>query len=227
MLWFNKILNGSEIDDTKTPQVDIIQQEEDVWTWVEGYKGMDQDMQGYSGFQFELNKTYVIDGEIKLCQNGFHFCLNLEDVINHFYNWLGNEGTRYFKVRALVRKNDVDSYGKNNHKLAAKEIILTEEITYNQETIDTICKCYDIQINSVDEFKEMCKTGYYKYHFNKCKNLLEQKYSPAFIAVFTYRLLEQYYYDYQSMLNKVLEALAYCDEGLSKDMAVYLLMRNL
>ena len=229
-MWFNKILNNSEPDDTKVPQEDVTPPEEDTWVWVEGYKGVDQDMQGYHGFQFKLNTTYIATGEVELCNNGFHFCLKLEDVINNFYGWLSCEGNRYFKVKALVKKKYVDSYG-SHHKLVAKEIILTEEITYNQETIDTICKCHDIQIDSVDAFKEMCKLGYYQYRFNQCKDLLAQKYSPAFVAVFTDMLCEQtanhFGYDYKYMLRKVEEALAYCDEGLSKDMAVYLLMRDL
>ena len=181
MMWFNKILNGSEIDDDKAPQQDVAQPKEDGWVWVDGYKGVDQDMRAYHNFQFKPNTTYIASGDIMLCSNGFHFCLELEDVIRNFYGWLGRESNRYFKVKALVRKEDLDSY-ECTLKLVAKEIILTEEVTYSQETIDTICKCYDIQIDSVDAFKEMCKLGYYYYRFKSSKALLEQKYSPAFIA---------------------------------------------
>lgn len=230
-MWFNKIRNNSEPDDTKALQEDVAPSEEDTWVWVEGYKGTDQDMRGYHGFQFKLNTTYMATGKVALCNNGFHFCLNLEDVINYFYNWLGNEYHRYFKVRALVKQKDVESYGDYHHKIVAKEIILTEEITYNQETIDAICKCHDIKINSIDDFTEMCKFGYYRYRFNQCKDMLEQKYSPVFVTVFIDKLREQAKdysgYDYKYMFNKVEEALAYYDEGLSKDMAVYLLMRDL
>ena len=230
-MWFNKLLNNSEPDNTNALQEDVTPPEEDAWVWVEGYKGTDQDMQAYHCFQFKLNTTYIATGEVELCNNGFHFCLKLEDVINYFYGWLGNEGNRYFKVRALVKKKDVDSYGYYYNKLVAKEIILTEEITYNQETIDAICKCHDIKIDSIDEFTEMCKLGYYQYRFNRYKDMLEQKYSPVFVTVFIDKLREKAEdycgYDYKYMFSKVEEALAYCEEGLSKDMAVYLLMRDL
>ena len=35
---------------------------------MKGYKGMDANMQ-CRGMQFEIGKTYKVDGEIKLCEN--------------------------------------------------------------------------------------------------------------------------------------------------------------
>lgn len=107
------------------------------WIMVTGYKGVDKNMQAYGGYQFELDEKYEIKPgtEVKKCVSGFHFCLSLDDV---FYYYPPTNGRRYFKVNALVRKEDYDSYGKSMgfcfagahyDKLAAKSIILTEEVS--------------------------------------------------------------------------------------------------
>jgi hypothetical protein len=35
-------------------------------------------------FIFEVGKEYKIDGEIELCERGFHFCRNLNDIHNYY-----------------------------------------------------------------------------------------------------------------------------------------------
>lgn len=63
---------------------------------MKGYKGMDKNMQ-CRGFQFEVGKTYEMNGIPKLCENGFHFCLNLIDVFQHYEFGMDN---RYFEVES-------------------------------------------------------------------------------------------------------------------------------
>jgi len=50
---------------------------------MKGYKGFKKDLT-CMGFKFEEGKTYIIDGAIKLCKKGFHFCENPFDVADYY-----------------------------------------------------------------------------------------------------------------------------------------------
>jgi hypothetical protein len=104
---------------------------EEEWIWVEGYKGTDKNMR-CRDFQYELGKQFDVDKEkeVNACHNGFHLCLDLNDVFEYYPIGKSN---RFFKVKALVHKADKEDYGKyfmwnKNDKLAAKSIIFTEEL---------------------------------------------------------------------------------------------------
>ncbi len=133
---------------------------EEEWIWVEGYKGTDANM-CCRDCQYELGKQYDMpEGEkIKECESGFHLCLSLQDVFDYYDVGIGH---RFFKVKALVRKADKDSYrgafkyGDNwytvsgcHNKLAAKSIIFTSELTY-----DEILKNSDAQ-DLPEDYKKM------------------------------------------------------------------------
>ena len=47
------------------------------------------------GMQYEVGKTYHVDGKIEMCKNGLHFCKNLVDVFNFYPKLCGN---RFFEV---------------------------------------------------------------------------------------------------------------------------------
>lgn len=105
------------------------------WVWVDGYKGTDGFMR-CRDTQYELGDTHnLADGETPIeCQCGFHLCLNLRDVFAYYPLAHNN---RFFKVKALVRKIDVERYYRSdngyyrfdNRKLAAKSIIFEEEVS--------------------------------------------------------------------------------------------------
>lgn len=86
---------------------------------MKGYKGMDKDMK-CRGMQYEIGKTYHVDGNIKLCQNGLHFCEKLKDVMNYYDR---NDNSRYFEIEA---KEPVESDGK---KSVTAELTVVRELT--------------------------------------------------------------------------------------------------
>jgi hypothetical protein len=120
---------------------------EEEWIWVEGYKGTDKDMK-CRDFQYGLGMQYDMpeDQKIQECKNGFHLCLSLYDVFSYYSIGHGN---RFFKVKALVRKTDKNNCRpsfklgneyytfSNQNKLAAKSIIFTSELTYDEILKDT------------------------------------------------------------------------------------------
>ena len=47
------------------------------------YKGFDENL-CCRGFQYEIGKEYVHEGEIECCENGFHACTNPFDVLDYY-----------------------------------------------------------------------------------------------------------------------------------------------
>ena len=97
---------------------------------VIAYKGMNSDMT-CKGFQYELGKSYKTD-KVKLCEYGFHACLNTIDVLDYYPRYASS---RYFKVKLSGEITKCSSYDTN---AAATEITILEEITDNfNEVIET------------------------------------------------------------------------------------------
>ena len=63
-----------------------------------GYKALSPSMAAIcgNGMHYEIGKWYEVDGEIKPCENGFHFCKKLED--SHWYYNLFE--SRLFEIEA-------------------------------------------------------------------------------------------------------------------------------
>ena len=164
-------------------------EEPDEWVWIEGYKGTDSDMKCYDDFHFELNKNYVIDGDIELCERGFHFCKELKDVFD-YYSLNINVPNRYFKVKALVStkqmkaqeeeyKRKLEEYHSSmffhirptNDKFVAKEIILTEEVGF--EELLPYIKNYFSYIATEEDWNLVRKIGYKEYKRNYFINKMD------------------------------------------------------
>ena len=65
---------------------------------MKGYKALNQEMRAAHGnkMQFELGKTYSVDGEVIPCKNGFHFC----EKIEYLNCWYDIVHSRIFEVEA-------------------------------------------------------------------------------------------------------------------------------
>ena len=195
MALFKKI---EEVKSTNTENIkpELIEPEEE-WVWVEGYKGTTKDMQGYGNFQYELGVQYDMPegAKIEECKGGFHFCLNLKNVYHHYSIGKNN---RFFKVKGLVRKNDVEKYGKINYainpytlystdhgcnykdKIVAKSIVLLEELTID-EIFDSIKCKYFIS----DKYKHVAIEQSIKQAIvnSKLDTLVEDGYSEAVASI--------------------------------------------
>lgn len=119
---------------------------EDVeWIWIDGYKGTDKNMV-CRDYQFAIGEMFEMpkDAKIETCESGFHFCCKLENVFTHYRI---NNGNRFFKVKALVRKTDLESNAfklaqladpymrlsaSMTDKLAAKAIIFMSELSHEE-----------------------------------------------------------------------------------------------
>ena len=111
------------------------------FTRIKGYKGFNPDMT-CRGFHYEQNKTYEEEGEIKACENGFHFCLHPLDVLG-YYPPVGDNGVnRYCSIE-----------GDGNMSV---------------DTDDTKVACSRIAIKTEIGIKELVDAAI-KFTFDKCK----------------------------------------------------------
>ena len=81
------------------------------------------------GFQYEVGKTYTLDGTLKLCERGFHYVTNLYDIFDYYSGKL-QEGPIICEVEPLgnIEKNNEDSKCctdkiKIGRRLSTQEII--------------------------------------------------------------------------------------------------------
>lgn len=84
-----------------------------------GYKAFNQDLT-CRGFQYEIGKTYSIEGLPILCEKGFHFCKNIKDTY------------RYYPMKESIRICKVEGIGEvvtdDNVKYCTNKIKILEEI---------------------------------------------------------------------------------------------------
>lgn len=78
---------------------------------MRGYKAVRPDMSTLYGNQiYEIGRTYVMDGKIKLCKHGFHFCRNVLDCYSYYEL---SPFTIILKVDIPVDAEIIDSSGLN------------------------------------------------------------------------------------------------------------------
>ena len=86
---------------------------------MKGYKGFNKDMK-CRGMQFEVGKTYEYDGDIKLCEKGFHFCENPLDIFNYY----SPAGSRFAEIEAGGVSNETENDSKRcSKKLTVKGLV--------------------------------------------------------------------------------------------------------
>ncbi|MDO8609278.1 MAG: hypothetical protein Q7R95_01900, partial [bacterium] len=89
-----------------------------------GFKGFDKNFK-CRDFQFEVGKTYTHDGEVEMCNSGFHFCENPLDIFSYY-----QPGQSKF---AKVEGNGDIKIHSDDSKVACKSISIEAEV--NLKTI--------------------------------------------------------------------------------------------
>ena len=88
------------------------------------YKMMNKDMTCKNGFQYEIGKTYELEGKLKMCGNGFHFCNSYLECLRYYNNHNGDK--RLFEVRPLGKVKEES--GKFGNKYSTDKIKIVREL---------------------------------------------------------------------------------------------------
>ena len=187
------------------------------------------------------------EGNMSVCHHGLHFSPDLKGAfiyytpITRYDNfYMGSlfpsevyYNTVFFKVKAEVKKSDWD---QKSDKYVARTIILEKEIPYEEvydaypekcqingkqmdkeeyvrfkKMFDTVYSTLDIKSAS-DAYHVLIKDFEDKKRFKQIDHLVSLGYCETFANIVVDK-------------NKYDEAVTYAEEGLSKDMRAYLLMK--
>lgn len=194
-----------------------IKNDDDEWVWVNSYKGTDENM-CCKGYQYELNKVHVMDGEVKLCESGFHCCKYLGDVFS-YYALDGKN--RFFRVRALININEEkrgNRYGYDR-KLAAKEIEFISEITY--EDLKEAINYYLPMVENSDEWDLLKSTTYEIFCIKKFIDKTKGTGISETLAIILNESTPS-----KNKLSLIKYIVALKNEKISKDMFIYLILKK-
>ncbi len=94
---------------------------------MRGYKAFNRNLQCH-GFQYEIGKTFEYDGEIKICEKGFHFCDELFYCFKYYPADLTK--TRIAEIEA-IGSVAVD-FSQDKHKFCTDKIKIIRELTFEE-----------------------------------------------------------------------------------------------
>ena len=92
---------------------------------ITGYKGFERDFT-CRGMQYEVGKTYVLEGEPKLCERGFHFCTSPLAVFEYY------APTNRFAIVEADENDVIYDTANNSYKAVARRITIFKEITLDE-----------------------------------------------------------------------------------------------
>ena len=122
---------------------------------------------------YQVGSTYKINGNLKICSNGFHFCENAENVL------------RYYKLQNDFNLFEVEAVGLvvkdlAGDKLATDEIFIKREITDFEEFASLLKLHYEIfkNVKFKSLFQRLNVSNYLMFNPNdwkKCAFNLEKE----------------------------------------------------
>lgn len=190
----NKVKEEPVVYDTtpnQTPEIevtlgDMLMTDEIIingitYIWVDGYKGTNKDMQAYGNYQYRIGEPFLYEGTPQICAVGLHFCVDFEDVFSYYGFDFSN---RFFKVRALVNKEDYLSYGI---KKEIKHYIRPNGFVRNVPTYVQTHQGKIVKSQGIDE------NGVYYYEVSRVDKL------SAKVIILTEEITKENYFDYNSI----------------------------
>ncbi|MCK9273362.1 YD repeat-containing protein [Candidatus Gracilibacteria bacterium] len=126
---------------------------------------------------YEVGEIYTLDGELVMCENGFHFCQDLYDVFNYY---LPNKNIKVFKVEAL---GNIKTKGD---KSVTDKIKILEEVDLSNMIVEKngYKKYFDNNKNYVKE--KLPDDSFYKYEYDKRGNLIKYEHSDGYCMKYEY-----------------------------------------
>ena len=117
---------------------------------ITGYKGFERDFT-CRGMQYEVGKTYVLEGEPKLCERGFHFCTSPLAVFKYY------APTNRFAIVKADENDVIYDTANNSYKAVARRITIVREITLDE--IISLQKEFSSTKNRSETGEYMCRIG--------------------------------------------------------------------
>ena len=165
---------------------------------MKGYKFMESDMTCL-GFQYEVGKEYILEEELQICRNGFHFCENPFDCLGYYDNIKGDN--RLFLVEAL---GDIIIEG---NKSVTNEIKIIEEITDIEKFFDENMNNFKVDWGYISMFQKLSEELIEKYidKVNWYRISQYQKLSESFIEKHYDKVNWDYILKYQKLSESFIE----------------------
>ncbi len=91
---------------------------------MKGYKAFNNDLTCL-GYQFSTTQTHTFDGEPILCEQGFHYCTDLQDIVKYYRS----PAMRVFEIEASGIITDAK---EDCSKRACSKITLVKEISLDK-----------------------------------------------------------------------------------------------
>ncbi len=108
-----------------------------------GYKAFEKGLicnpTGNKPYQFKENTVFEVEGDAKICNNGFHFCKEPLDVLN-YYPLIDDNGdmTEFAEVEALE-----EPITNDNKKFCTKKIKIGAKISFAELVNASVKVCFE------------------------------------------------------------------------------------
>ena len=130
------------------------------------YKGFDKNL-CCRGFQYEIGKEYVHEGEIECCESGFHACTNPFDVLDYYLSDSRNRFCVVEQSGTIKTANDDTKQTSSKIKIKA-EIGMAglfkagvEWIKEKTNPVPIIAETKDKNDNPSGDYAQIGSSGYY------------------------------------------------------------------